>query len=189
VIRGSVRASKAVTIRDTGAAFMRYRRIIREVLLQSAVIVALALTIALFVNHMREGGIPLVADWSPAARLQATSGADDLIVAMSQAIASHQTGEAIFVDARPTDQFADGHISGAINVPWEEVYDHIERIFMAVPGYDALVIAYCDGEACALSEELVLLLRDLGYSNAKVLINGWTLWRSHGYPIEDRKQS
>lgn len=166
---------------------MRSRGIIREVLWQSAAIAALAVTIALFVNHMREAGIPLVADWSPAARLQATSGADDLIIPMPQAIASYQSGEAIFVDARSPDQFAEGHISGAINVPWEQVYDYIERIFMAVPGYDSLVIAYCDGEACALSEELVLLLRDLGYSNAKVLINGWTLWRSHGYPIENRQ--
>jgi rhodanese-related sulfurtransferase len=166
---------------------MRSRGIIREVVWQSAAIVALAVTIALGVNHLREAGIPLVADWSPSARLQAASGTDNLVIPMPQAIASHQAGEAIFVDARSPDQFAAGHISGAINVPFEEVYDYIERIFKAVPGYDALVIAYCDGEACDLSEELIFLLRDLGYSNARVLINGWTLWRSHGYPIEKRQ--
>jgi rhodanese-related sulfurtransferase len=166
---------------------MRSRGIIREVLWQSAAIVVLAATIALCVNQLRGAGIPLVADWSPAARLQAASKVDHLAIPMEQAIASHQAGEAIFLDARSPDQFAAGHIRGAINVPFEDVYGFLERVFEAVPGYDALVIAYCDGEACALSEDLALLLRDLGYSNARVLINGWTLWRSHGYPIEDKQ--
>ncbi len=158
----------------------------RVMLWQSMVIIVLAVTVALLVNHMRGTGIPLMADWSPAVRLQAVSGTEDLVIPMPRAIAFHSTGQAIFVDARSPDEFAEGHITGAINIPWEEVYDSLDRFFTAVPDYDALVIVYCDGEACALSEELALLLREMGYFNAKVLINGWSLWRNNGYPVEAR---
>ncbi len=147
------------------------------------VIFSLAVAAALLTNNMRADGIALVADWSPAARLQAATSRDDLVVSMAQAVAFHTAREAIFVDARAPEQFVQGHIAGAINIPWEEVYDYLDLIFDAVQDHDTIIIAYCDGEACPLSEELVLLLRDMGYANARVLINGWTLWTTHGYPV------
>lgn len=157
--------------------------IMPTVLWQSFAIVALAILLALGVNVMRTDGISLVADWSPAARLQAATGKDDLVIPMAQAIAFHDSREAIFVDARSPEEFAEGHIAGAINIPWEQVYDHLEQFFNAVPDFEAIVIAYCDGESCPLSEELVLLLSAMGYRNARVLVNGWTLWKKHGYPV------
>ncbi len=47
-----------------------------------------------------------------------------------------------------------------------------------------IVIAYCNGEACSLGEDLALMLSDMGYENVKVLISGWTVWTQNGYPTE-----
>jgi rhodanese-related sulfurtransferase len=157
--------------------------VVQSLFWQSSAIVALALLLALGVNYMRADGISLVADWSPAARLQAATGKDDLVISMAQAIAFHDSREAIFVDARSPEEYAEGHIAGAINIPWEQVYDHLEQFFNAVPDFEAVVVAYCDGEGCPLSEELVSLLSAMGYKNARVLVNGWTLWKQHGYPV------
>ncbi|MCJ8501340.1 rhodanese-like domain-containing protein [Desulfatitalea alkaliphila] len=157
---------------------------IKSIFGQTAAIVLLGALLALTFNHFRSDGIALVADWSPAGRLQAATGSDDLVIPMDQAITFHETREAVFVDARSPNEFAEGHIAGAINVPWENAFDYIEQFFAAVPDDSTVVIAYCDGEGCPLSEELVLLLRDMGYGNARVLVNGWTLWRRHGYPVE-----
>lgn len=150
---------------------------------QAAAIVVVAVLVALVANYIRADGIALVSDWSPAGRLLAATGRDDMVIPMDQAIAFHETREAIFVDARSPELFAEGHIAGAINIPWEAVYDHIELFFDAVSDNHAVIIAYCDGEACPLSEELVSLLRDMGYANARVLVNGWTLWNTHGLPV------
>jgi 3-mercaptopyruvate sulfurtransferase SseA len=157
--------------------------ILPTIVWQSFAIAALAILLALGVNAMRADGIPLVADWSPAARLQATTGKTDLVVPMAQAIAFHDAREAVFVDARSPEEYAAGHIAGAINIPWEQVFDYLEQFFNAVPDNNTIVVVYCDGEGCPLSEELVLLMLDLGYENARILVNGWSLWKEHGYPV------
>jgi len=159
------------------------KNMLSKALWQSSGIVALAILLALGINAMRADGIPLVADWSPAARLQAATTTDDLVIPMMQAIAFYDAREAIFVDARSPEEYAAGHIAGAVNIPWEQVFDYLEQFFLAVSDYDTILVVYCDGEACPLSEELVLLLRDLGYRNARILVNGWSLWRQHGYPV------
>ena len=42
----------------------------------------------------------------------------------------------------------------------------------------------CDGETCELSHDLALFLRDAGFVNTRVLVNGWTLWQQAGLPME-----
>jgi 3-mercaptopyruvate sulfurtransferase SseA len=46
------------------------------------------------------------------------------------------------------------------------------------------LITYCDGESCDLSHELALFLRELGFQDVRVLVNGWTVWREAGLPAE-----
>jgi len=49
---------------------------------------------------------------------------------------------------------------------------------------DTLIITYCDGENCDLSHELAIFLRDMGFPNVKVLVNGWTVWQEMNLPVE-----
>ena len=150
---------------------------------QSAGVFALAALLAYTVNHFRNDGIPWIADWSPEARLKAAAG-ENLVIPLDQAIKLFDTSEAVFVDARSPDLFAQGHISGSLNVPWDQVHDYLDRFFEKAPDPNSIIITYCDGEACSLSEHLALMLRDMGYKNAMVLVNGWTVWEGHQYPVE-----
>ena len=69
-------------------------------------------------------------------------------------------------------------------MPWQQVNDYLDTFFERVTDTKTIVIAYCDGEACSLSEDLALMLSDMDYENVKVLINGWTMWSQNGYPTE-----
>ena len=86
-------------------------------------------------------------------------------------------GTAFFLDARSPADYAAGHIAGALNLPVEDFEDHFPQIApMLTP--ETTIIAYCDGQDCDLSRQLVAKLRDLGYHNVRHLVNGWTAWHA-----------
>lgn len=66
------------------------------------------------------------------------------------------------IDARTEEEFAEGHIEGAILIPEYEVADRAEK---ELPDKDALILVYCrSGRRSKIaSEELV----NLGYTNVK----------------------
>jgi len=142
----------------------------------------LAVAVGLTVNQVRPGRLLLVADWSPEARLQLDSG-DTLVVEPDEAQAFFVTQSATFLDARARDIFEEGHIQGAINLPVEEIDGYFEA-FSADVLPEATIVAYCDGESCNLSKELALALLDRGYTNVRVLVNGWTVWQQRNLPVE-----
>lgn len=162
----------------------RFRaELLPKAFLHAAIVFVVAVVLALGVNQFRADGIPLVADWSPEARLKAATG-NSLMISLKEAVAFYDTQEAIFVDARSPELYAEGHIPGALNVPLQRVDDYLDAFFEKVADTKTIIIAYCDGEGCSLSEELAFLLSDMGYENVRVLINGWTIWTQNGYPTE-----
>ena len=68
----------------------------------------------------------------------------------------------IIIDARTEEEFAEGHIEGAIMIPEYEITDRAEK---ELPQKDALILVYCrSGRRSKIaSEELV----KLGYTNVK----------------------
>jgi len=87
------------------------------------------------------------------------------------------------MDARPLEEFTKGHIQGAISIPWHEAEQRVMDI-TADMANDAAIITYCDGDTCDLSKDLALFLENLGFTNIRVLVNGWTVWRHAGMPVE-----
>ena len=68
----------------------------------------------------------------------------------------------IIIDARTTEEFADGHIKGAILIPEYEIANRAEK---ELPNKDGLILVYCrSGRRSKIaSKELV----KLGYTNVK----------------------
>ena len=68
----------------------------------------------------------------------------------------------IIIDARTTEEFAEGHIENAILIPEYEIADRAEK---ELPDKEQLILVYCrSGRRSKIaSEELV----KLGYSNVK----------------------
>ncbi|TPJ74990.1 metalloregulator ArsR/SmtB family transcription factor [Mesorhizobium sp. B2-7-1] len=87
-------------------------------------------------------------------------------------------GLVTLIDVRPPDEFALGHVPGAINVPLGEI-----KTWSADAAPDREVVAYCRGPWCVMSFEAVAALRSLGYS-ARRLEDGLPEWKAAGLPVE-----
>jgi len=101
-----------------------------------------------------------------------------------------QQGVVVLVDARLPDQFAAGHIPGAVNLPLEEfddVYPSIApRIDPALLSEQLVLVVYCDGGDCHASHNVASLLLELGYNEDYVIVyeRGYESWIRAGYPVE-----
>ena len=82
------------------------------------------------------------------------------------------------LDVRPAEEFAAGHLPGALNVPIEK----LERYLSKLPRRKE-VIAYCRGPYCLMSFDTVRKLRKRGFK-AKRLKDGYPEWRAAGLPVE-----
>ena len=82
------------------------------------------------------------------------------------------------LDVRPEDEFALGHLPGALNIPLAE----LERRLGELPK-NREVIAYCRGPYCVLSFEAVAALRARGYQIRR-LEDGYPEWKASGLPVE-----
>jgi rhodanese-related sulfurtransferase/predicted transcriptional regulator len=82
------------------------------------------------------------------------------------------------LDVRPEDEFALGHIPGALNVPLAKLDGQLRRLRKSRE-----IVAYCRGPYCVLSFEAVSLLRERGYT-VRRLEDGFPEWKAEGLPIE-----
>ena len=82
------------------------------------------------------------------------------------------------IDTRPPEEFAAGHLPGALNMPLRE----IKRRLRELPR-DREVVAYCRGPYCVLSYEAVAELRKSGFSAVR-LEDGYPEWKAAGLPVE-----
>jgi rhodanese-related sulfurtransferase len=82
------------------------------------------------------------------------------------------------LDVRPPEEFAAGHIRGAINVPLTELKKRLNEI-----PRDQEVVAYCRGPYCLMAFEAVAELRNRG-RRARRLQDGFPEWKSAGLPVE-----
>jgi len=156
---------------------------ITKALWQSALIILMAAAISLGVNYLRHDGLPLVrrpAPETPSANMQT---AREAVISIDEARALFLTNGAVFIDARPAEAFRSGHIPGALNLPPDDFEQLLPDIREQIPP-DSLIITYCDGESCNLSEVTAMQLSGKGYSNVQVLVNGWSVWQDAGLPTE-----
>ena len=149
---------------------------------QLSVIVLAAVAVALISNHYRPAPLPLVGNWSQEARLTSPSGRQ-MAISLDEAKVMHQSRGAVFMDARPLEEFTKGHIQGAKSLPWHEAEQQVMDV-VADLSNDAVIITYCDGDSCNLSKDLALFLDNLGFSKVRILVNGWTVWQNGGLPVE-----
>ena len=147
---------------------------------QAVAIFILSAVVALISNQLRPNKMPWIGDWTPESQLALDSG-ENLAISLSEAESFFYAEAALFLDARSTLDFADGHIAGARSLPWEQFEALADEVLREV-GPETIIITYCDGNSCNLSKELALALMDRGYVNVRVLVNGWTVWQERSLP-------
>ena len=99
-------------------------------------------------------------------------------VSRKELISRLRNGLVTILDVRPEDEFALGHLPGALNIPLGKLK---QRLGELPAGRE--VIAYCRGPYCVLSFEAVAALRARGY-RVRRLEDGYPEWKAAGLPIE-----
>jgi rhodanese-related sulfurtransferase/biotin operon repressor len=88
-----------------------------------------------------------------------------------------RAGTATVIDVRPAEEYAAGHIPGAVSVPLDE----LEARLAELPG-GGEIVAYCRGTNCVLAHDAVRLLAARGRT-ARRLADGMLEWRLAGLPV------
>jgi rhodanese-related sulfurtransferase len=89
-----------------------------------------------------------------------------------------KAGIVTVLDVRPEDEFALGHLPGALNVPLGKLQ---KRLAELDPKHE--IVAYCRGPYCVMSYEAVAALRARGFK-ARRLEDGLPEWRAAGLPVD-----
>lgn len=157
-------------------------------------ILVVATLLGIVVNAVRPNGVALIQSGAPVSTAQhgaaADSAAADTTDALSEGAISlaemkrlFDEGSIVILDARDATEYEQGHIPGAINIPYDRIPEYFDVLQSQVP-MDAHVVCYCRSLTCDFSDQLATELKIMGYQNVSVFSGGWDQWTTAGYPIE-----
>jgi rhodanese-related sulfurtransferase/DNA-binding transcriptional ArsR family regulator len=99
-------------------------------------------------------------------------------VKMQELLKRARKNEIVILDARPSREFAAGHIAGALSVPVEKLQQRLRELPKSKE-----YVAYCRGPYCIYADRAVEILRANG-RRARRLVDGFPEWKAAGLPIE-----
>ncbi len=150
-------------------------------MLRALIILLMSLLLAGLVNLVHSKRIPWIQNWDSYVESKAQ---DAGIAVVSWAFAQEQfkAGNAIFIDARPVDEFRAGHIRGAVSLPFEQLDDSFDMMFQLVESDQPLII-YCQNRDCDDGLLLALEFLALEKTNLYYFVDGFDTWREAGCPV------
>lgn len=153
------------------AGFVRTRRVGKHVVCRlDAGAEAVLAALCDFARGKRAALQAVVSDYLYQPETLEPVGRDELIARLA-------SGEVTLLDVRPDDEFAAGHLPGALNYPLEE----LEQRLAELPG-DKEIVAYCRGPHCVLSVKAVAMLRERGFK-VRRFEDGPTEWEAAGLTV------
>ena len=107
-------------------------------------------------------------------------------VTLAQAYALFQPGQALFIDARPADEFAELHIPKSLNITPEMVEAGLAGKVAGFPR-DREIVVYCGQVSCDLALKVAEKLQALGFTRVMAYVGGFRTWDEAGYPADTGK--
>jgi rhodanese-related sulfurtransferase len=157
------------------------------VLIGSLAILIVSAAAGLVANHFSPRRIPLF----PAVRARETVSLPlpPGIRSMTpqEAYAAFQAHSALFVDARSPNEYVQGHIPGAINIPVNDfengALSHMDQLDSA-----PALVTYCPSMECWDAVDVADRLREVTQKPIYVFEQGWEAWQADKHPAETSDQ-
>lgn len=89
-----------------------------------------------------------------------------------------EAGLVTVLDVRPEEEFVQGHLPGARNIPYTDLDQRLSEL-----PKDTEIVAYCRGPYCVFAVEAVAALRARGFKAVR-LEDGFPEWKAAGMAIE-----
>ena len=99
-------------------------------------------------------------------------------VEMADLLKRARSKNVIVLDTRPANEYAAGHIAGALSVPVDALQQQLRQL---PKGKE--YVAYCRGPYCVYADRAVEILKSHG-RRARRLREGFPEWRAAGLPVE-----
>jgi 3-mercaptopyruvate sulfurtransferase SseA len=146
---------------------------------KSCWLILAAVVLAAGINLFHPQRIPWVEDWGN--RVEAHAVRENVaLVQLTEMIEFLRDGSRLLVDARSAEEYAKGHIPGAISAPFMD-----EKIPDLVLQSQKLPVFYCSGRECDDGLLLALDVRAAGREDVAVFIGGMELWESELLQVEE----
>ena len=97
-----------------------------------------------------------------------------------------EKGSFELVDSRPLVRYNEGHIPGAISIPYREFNEFAGKL---PKEKDKLIIFYCGSRVCYLSLSSACKAEKMGYTRVKVFADGLHAWKKTGNLVVSSVQS
>lgn len=111
--------------------------------------------------------------------------ATDAPVAAAQWVQWQQAGHApLLLDVRHTDEFHDGHMAGALNIPVGQLASRVGAL--GVPRGHEIVVYCASGRRAARAQDT---LQSLGYTHVRLLDGSLSAWRQWNLPLVRERAS
>ncbi len=84
----------------------------------------------------------------------------------------------VILDVRAVDGYREGHLPGAINIPFEDLPTRMKEL-----PKNKEIISYCWNVTCLLCTKAAYILASRGF-HAREMIGGIKSWQDAGFPVE-----
>lgn len=142
---------------------------------KTLLIVILSAGLGFVSNHLNPNGIQVFTKQENAELTQKSVPDQPVAVQKQQVVQLLKQENALIIDARLPDAYHQSHIPGAVNISFEQLGMHFDKI-ESLP-HDQWLITYCDDSACDLSELLAHELFNLGYQFVGYYKGGLEEWK------------
>jgi len=153
-------------------------------------ILLVAITAGFARNYFNPKGIALFGQWDKEKGAISALSKDMPLIPVSLEIKTISEAKEIFdgsktlfVDARGAEIYKEGHVKGAVSLPVDD-FHATGQSFLEKYSPATAMIVYCSGRECEDSHTLAGYLKDLGYANIRIMVDGYPGWEKGGYPVE-----
>ena len=93
-------------------------------------------------------------------------------------------GRSLFIDTRYKNEYEQGHLKSAKNLPANTPREELMNYLKSVPK-DQQIVIYCSSPSCNSSKRLAGFLTYLGYQKVLIYLEGFKEWEAQNFPIEN----
>jgi rhodanese-related sulfurtransferase len=129
----------------------------------------------------------------PAAAADTPASLDGAKLVTAEEVQKLQAAGAVIVDTRVAAEFAEGHLKGAVSIPYREKsaksadFNAAEDEFALAKlpaDKNAAIVTYCNGGSCWKSYKAAVVAIKAGYKNINWFREGFPQWQSKGFAVE-----